>query len=336
MTAFPLVSICVPIYGVEKYIERCAIALFEQTYENIEYIFVNDCTPDRSVEILQEVINQYPQRSNFVKLISHKKNRGLAAARNTAVECCNGEFLLHVDSDDYIEIDAVDKLVAKQLENNADIVSGSYIIHQPQRSIEVTSILYSSSKELSLRLLAQNISVNIWGRLIRTSLYKDNNIVAREGWNLSEDYLVSPVLAFYAKKINVLSDIIYHYDFTNPNSYVSNFSAQKSKQSWNVFYNHVSFFQDKGHEYRDALDLAKVKILTRHLFSCCNDGKDKDYYLFLRKEQETTKRKKWKLVDFKMRILLYLRSWALSRFYVHFLIIVKRIIDSFYMNRYRR
>ena len=100
---FPLVSICVPIYGVEKYIERCAVTLFEQTYDNLEYIFVNDCTTDDSMAILEEVISRYPARSSAVRIIAHEKNRGLAAARNTTVENCTGEFILHVDSDDYIE-----------------------------------------------------------------------------------------------------------------------------------------------------------------------------------------------------------------------------------------
>lgn len=65
------VSICVPIYGVEKYIERCAISLFEQTYKNIEYIFVNDCTQDNSIDVLKSIIEKYPVRKNCVRIINH-------------------------------------------------------------------------------------------------------------------------------------------------------------------------------------------------------------------------------------------------------------------------
>ena len=98
-----LVSILVPIYGVEKYIRRCAISLFEQTYLNIEYIFVNDCTNDDSIIILENVINQYPNRQSQIKIIQHETNKGLGEARNTAVAAANGDYLFHVDSDDYID-----------------------------------------------------------------------------------------------------------------------------------------------------------------------------------------------------------------------------------------
>ena len=80
------VSIVVPIFGVEKYIERCARSLFEQTYDKIEFIFVNDCTNDSSIVILHKVIKDYPIRHRDIKVISHESNRGLAAARNTGLK----------------------------------------------------------------------------------------------------------------------------------------------------------------------------------------------------------------------------------------------------------
>ena len=75
------VSVCTPVYGVEAFIERCARSLFTQSYKNIEYIFVNDCTPDRSMEVLQQVLSDYPERKDSVKIVNHKTNRGLVAAR---------------------------------------------------------------------------------------------------------------------------------------------------------------------------------------------------------------------------------------------------------------
>ena len=118
------VSILVPIYNVDKYIERCMRSIFEQTYRDIEYIFVDDCATDNSIEILQNVIQEYPDRKEHIRIISHEKNRGLAAARNTSVNNCQTDFLMHVDSDDYLEKNAVELLVNKQKETNADIVSG--------------------------------------------------------------------------------------------------------------------------------------------------------------------------------------------------------------------
>ena len=121
------VSILVPIYGVEKYIERCAVSLFEQTYKNIEYIFVDDCGTDNSIGILKDVIDRYPCRKEQTRIIRHTRNRGLAAARNTAVKEATGEFICHVDSDDWVDQTLIEQLVSKQIENDADIVSVNYI-----------------------------------------------------------------------------------------------------------------------------------------------------------------------------------------------------------------
>ena len=75
------VSVLVPVYGVEKYIERCAVSLFEQTHRDMEYVFVNDCTPDRSISILRSVIERYPDRAPQVRIIDNEVNRGVGATR---------------------------------------------------------------------------------------------------------------------------------------------------------------------------------------------------------------------------------------------------------------
>ena len=88
----PLVSILVPIYNVEPYIERCARSLFEQTYDNLEFVFVDDCTPDKSIQILETVITDYPNRAKQTRIIQHDHNRGLSATRNTLIYNSTGEF----------------------------------------------------------------------------------------------------------------------------------------------------------------------------------------------------------------------------------------------------
>ena len=126
------VTILIPVYGVEKYIERCARSLFEQTYRDIEYLFIDDCTPDKSIDILKNVMAHYPERASHVTIIRHDVNRGLAAARNSAVANCKTEWVLHVDSDDWLERNAVELLVNKQEETGADIVSGWAMRHTPE------------------------------------------------------------------------------------------------------------------------------------------------------------------------------------------------------------
>ena len=106
----PKVSVIVLIYKVEKYIERCARSLFCQTMQDIEYVFVNDCTPDCSIQILQSVIDEYPQRKSDIKIISHEKNMGSGVARNTGLEVADGEYIIYCDGDDWVDPDMYEKL----------------------------------------------------------------------------------------------------------------------------------------------------------------------------------------------------------------------------------
>ena len=105
------VSILVPFYKVEQYVGRCVESLFTQTYQNIEYIFVNDCTPDRSMEVIQEKIQAFGV-ADRCRMIVHKENMGISASRNDCLDNMTGDYFLFVDSDDYIDRDMVESLVA--------------------------------------------------------------------------------------------------------------------------------------------------------------------------------------------------------------------------------
>lgn len=215
------VSIPVPIYSVEPFIERCARSLFNQSYQNLEFIFVNDATTDNSVEILKSVIEEFPGRKKDIRLINHPKNQGLSVARNTGVSNCTGDFICHVDSDDYLEPDAIERLVKCQLETNADIVSGDAIKHTvsgPEPFIEPT---YKDRYEMLQNLSGQIEHHMIWGRLIRSSLYHDYSISAEKGCNVGEDWQVLVPLVYYSRIIAHLNHPIYHYNCENENSYMS-------------------------------------------------------------------------------------------------------------------
>ena len=105
------VSIVVPIFGVEKYIERCARSLFEQTYDKIEFIFVNDGTKDRSMEILESLIDEKFSHLKERIVIINKENGGLPSARKAGLECAEGEYVLFADSDDWLDTNAVAKVM---------------------------------------------------------------------------------------------------------------------------------------------------------------------------------------------------------------------------------
>lgn len=99
------VSVIIPVYKVEKFVERCVRSLMEQTMDGIEYIFVDDASPDDSILILHKVLVDYPERSERVKILVHSENKGLPAARNTGLAVAKGEYVFHCDSDDFVEKD---------------------------------------------------------------------------------------------------------------------------------------------------------------------------------------------------------------------------------------
>ena len=217
----PKVSILVPVYGVERYIERCTESLMEQTYEDIEYIFVDDATPDRSIEILEDVVARYPKRRSQVRILQHKNNKGLSAARNTAVAAAVGMYMLHVDSDDYIAKEAIEKLVYAAQTSKADIVIFDTI--ELRKDGEVLLKAEYENRETYIKGLLQHTNrCAHWNKFYRTDFYKHTGIQSVENVRLGEDYAVTPRLVHQAKKISVLHEGLYYYETRNQSSYVHN------------------------------------------------------------------------------------------------------------------
>lgn len=255
------VSICVPIYGVAKYIGRCAQSLFNQTYNNIEFVFVDDCTKDNSIDVLKQVASQFSDKNLDIKLLRHEMNRGLAAARNTGVANATGDFILNVDSDDWLDIKAVETLIEVQRQSNADIVSFNAIAYYPNYREAITHPHYSSPKEMCIKLLEGGAPQFIWCRMIRRNLYTDNKIHACEGVNMGEDAQVIPLLAYYAKSVAVCDLLLYHYECRNTNSYTKSFSEDKYIQRKRTMEIRNNFFKDKGEEYMTALQGAESQFV---------------------------------------------------------------------------
>jgi len=197
----PLISICVPVYNVAPYIERCVHSLMQQTYENLEYIFVDDCSTDNSVSVLQKVITGYPYRTDQVRILHNDRNHGLAYTRRVSIEAAKGEYILCVDSDDYLDRDATEKLY-RSCSGNCDIVFGT---------------IYGEKIELSdqsnlLQALLEDRICHLCGNLIKRSLFSLPSVqYVPEGLNYMEDRTQMLYLCGAAKNFNVLHEPIYHY-----------------------------------------------------------------------------------------------------------------------------
>ena len=277
------VSVLIPIYGVEKYIQRCAESLFAQTYRNIEFIFVNDCTKDRSVDILKTVVDVFPNRNGQVKIIEHDQNRGLAAARNTAVAAAHGEFVIHVDSDDYIATDIVEKLVKKQSETNADIVCTDVYLCVDQNK-EVIKYPYDENNISFIRNVFYGKQESwVWGKLIRKKLYVDNYIKVEEGCNMAEDFQVLPRLAYFSNRIAYVKEPLYFYECSNAYSYCKKVSENQKMQQWRSFEINYEFF--KNSDLKKDLDYCCAEMIYSHMKQFVRyDSLRNNYYFFLKEK----------------------------------------------------
>ena len=252
------VSIGIPVYGVEKYIERCAKSLLEQTYQDIEYIFVDDCSPDNSIDILNKVLSQYPTRKEQVKVIRHDKNLGLACTRNTAVRHFTGDFVMWVDSDDWIEKDMVENLVDRATSTDADIVGCDYYEDYSDHIVICKQHYPSDHIEAMKAMTLLNIKGVLWKLLIRREIIIKNELSFIPDIHFGEDYIFCCKLFYFAKSISAVEKALYHYVQYNPNNYSSTDSDKRIQSFANAIRMVETFYQKEG-----LFDVLESEILQR-------------------------------------------------------------------------
>ena len=220
------VSVIIPIFRVEKFIERCAISLFEQTLDSIEYIFVDDTTPDKSIEILTDVLERYPQRKPQVTILRHDVNKGLPAARNSGLSVAGGEYVFHCDSDDYLESNALEQMLNVAEKTDSDIVWCDYYLSFSMNERIMVQPNYSNSQEAIKGMLSGTMKYNVWNKLAKRRLYVDNSISFPAGHSMGEDMTMIKLFA-HAKKVAYINAPLYHYIRLNTDAMTQSYSERK-------------------------------------------------------------------------------------------------------------
>ena len=211
------VSLIVPVYGVEPYITACARSLFSQTYPDIRFIFVDDGSPDRSIEKLEALIDsEFPDLKPRIEII-RKANGGLPQARATGLLHADGDYIMHVDSDDWLEKDAVASLVAKAEETGADLVFHDFWKEYPSRSKLDRERAYTAATKMQYikGLYTYRAYGYLWNKFARRSLYEG---VFTPKYNMHEDIVVANQLIFKAGSLVHLAKPLYHYRRDNPSA----------------------------------------------------------------------------------------------------------------------
>ena len=203
------VSVIVLVYNVEAYIERCARSLFEQTLDLIEYIFINDCSPDHSMEILRNVICEYPNRQSQIHIINHIENMGAAYSREEGIKFANGEYIIHCDSDDWTDIDMYRKMYTMAKEKNNDIVICDWY-ETDGVNHEIVYQNLNEKQDLIQGVIKRSISGSLWNKLISQSLYKKVSEFPRA--HMMEDVCYSvQILVENKRSIGHISQPLYYY-----------------------------------------------------------------------------------------------------------------------------
>ena len=227
-----LISVIIPVYKVERYLDRCVESIVNQTYTNLEIILVDDGSPDNC----PKMCDAWAEKDNRIKVM-HKTNGGVSSARNMALKVTQGAFIYFMDSDDSVELDTIEKAYKSIVSNGADLVIWGYKVIENEETKLVNEQQMLSvnlhDAECFLNLYNKNLLNALWNKLYRRELIKDSFDIELT-WG--EDLLFNLNYFKNAKKVNVLSDCMYnYYTFFNPNALTKMSAEKKFKQIQKLF-----------------------------------------------------------------------------------------------------
>lgn len=322
------ISVIIPIYGVERFIEKCAKSLFSQTLQDVEFIFVNDATKDKSIEILRQVLNQYPARKNQVKILEHICNKGLPAARNTGLSVAEGEYIYHCDSDDWMEPDMLISLYEFACKGDLDYVWCDWFLSYNRKERYMSQKSFSTPINLVCGMLSDSVKYNVWNKLVRRSLYLDYRISFPEGHSMGEDMTMIK-LASCAHKVGYLPKAFYHYVKTNNNAMTNQWKERSLNDVYYNVYDTLSFLDNHVIIPLEVQAFFKLNVKLPFLISL-----DKDLYYLWEKWFPEANSYIWKnhSISKRIRILQWMaahRQWWYV--YIHYYIIYKVIYRKLYL-----
>lgn len=245
------VSVIVPVYNVQDYIEKCLDSLVYQTLEDIEIIVVNDGSTDESKIVVQKYINKYPEKIIYVE----KENGGLSDARNYGMKYATGEYIAFVDSDDYVEKDMYEKMYEKAKKEDSDMVECNFYWEYPKKLKFDKGIKYEVKQDMLVK-----VRVVAWNKLIKRSILNETKIEFPKGLRY-EDVEFTYKLIPYINKVSFVTEPMVHY-IQRQNS-ISNMQNSRNGEIFNVLDNVIKYYEENKlyEEYKIELEY----IYTRYL-----------------------------------------------------------------------
>lgn len=316
------ISVIIPIYNVEHFISHCVANLMRQTLDEVEYIFVNDATPDDSIKVLNETLQKFPEKLLQVKILSHEENKGLPAARNTGLKVATGKYIFHCDSDDYMEPDTLKILYDTAEEQNADYVWCDYFLVSKNASQYKKQKEYVNVDQALRGVLCGDMVYNVWNKLVRKDLYDNNGITFPDGHAMGEDMTMIMLLAC-ASKVAFVHYAGYHYITTNPMALTKKYADDRSIND--LLYNvqrTVDFISKKfGEKYTYETNCFKLNLKW---FFLAFSNKIRSYKLWYKSFPEANSCIFLQNVSFRVKIVEWCASkrlfWLVK---LHYLLVIK-------------
>ena len=265
----PKVSVIVPVYKVEAFIARCAAGLFAQTLDGIEFIFIDDCTPDSSMETLQSVIDsnidRIAQKDWSVRIEHLPVNGGLPVVRRVGVELATGDFIIHCDSDDWPEPRMYEMMYDAAKKDNADMVICDFAVNDGNRVIENVKGSATTDKDRFIRdLLLQRSNWAVWNKMVSRRCYKEGLIYPTA--NMGEDLVLTFQTLLNASAISYVPETLYNYFLNTASMTNSKDDDTLMKYFWQRKANAdivYDVFRRNGLEGRYADELVSHKLFIK-------------------------------------------------------------------------
>ena len=243
------VSVIVPFYNVENYIEKCLETLVNQTLEDIEIILVNDGSKDRSIDIVNKFVKQYPEKITYLE----KENGGLSDARNYAIPYAKGEYIAFLDSDDYVEKTMYKDMYELAKKENSDMVECDFYWEYPDKVKKDVGVIYNGKKEM-----LEKIRVVAWNKLIRREILEKNKIIFPKGYRY-EDVEFTYKLIPYLEKVSFLKKPCIHY--MQREGSISNNQNERNKEIFDVLEHVIEYYKENNlyDKYKEELEYVYVR-----------------------------------------------------------------------------
>lgn len=262
----PLISVIIPVYNVEKFIERCLKSILKQDYQNIEIIAVDDGSTDNSGKVCDMIASE----DNRVKVL-HISNGGAGQARNIGIEQANGDFIMFMDSDDYLLEGCLTRMLLLAIEKELDMVQCSYVKgyeESCEKKIEIGEELILTTNEA---FRTRKINICVWAKLCKKEIVKDLRYPPK---SLFDDEFFTYKMIYAAKRIGFIDEPYYYY-YQSDNSIMRSQKKELPLGYIEAYRERIRFFEERGEE--ELVGISHKELAIRLMLSYLNGKKYSDF-----------------------------------------------------------